>query len=113
MVLHSTAPGRFSYQCGKSVPPPAKLMRTGVLARISTAFGSLLLAKASGRNEVVHDMIGYLYVTGLWCESCMVVAVVLTPIDPRSLERRTGSLARVPSRSRPSSRALQSGGGDW
>src|ERR1017187_7091284 len=56
MVLHSTAPGRFSNQCGKSVPPPAKLMRTGVFARMMTAFGSLASAKASGRNVEVEDI---------------------------------------------------------
>src|SRR3989304_3228586 len=34
MVQQRTAPGCFSYQWGKSVPPPEKLMRSGDLARM-------------------------------------------------------------------------------
>ena len=34
MVVENTAPPCSSYQCGRSVPPPAKLMRSGAFDRI-------------------------------------------------------------------------------
>src|SRR6516162_11932346 len=40
MVLEKTAPPCSSYQCGRSVPPPAKLIRSGALARMIVRAGA-------------------------------------------------------------------------
>src|SRR5271165_4206664 len=68
-VVHRTAPGLVSNQCGKSVPPPAKLMRSGVLARMMTDPPRLLVERSGTKVRValmVLCVVVYCQCNRLW-----------------------------------------------
>src|SRR5271165_1380327 len=63
-VVHRTAPGLVSNQCGKSVPPPAKLMRSGVLARMMTDPPRLLVERSGTKVRVALMVL----CVGVYCQ---------------------------------------------